>query len=368
MTTLQPYQQRVLDWLLQCFGEEIAADKTERGDRFIEEALELLQSVDYPVYRIFALIKYVYGRPKGEMVQEAGGVMVTLASFCAMHDIDMHTAGETELTRVWTNIEAIRAKQAAKPTGSALPVAGAGFEPVKRFDLATVHPAGQQPRGQMIEHVDGEFMRSDDLAEIASHFFCIGHEDGVMQTKAAYAQSVTSAEPTLIQHRVRHKVSDLAGWSDWSGWREGSAATEHPDEIEIETRSLFTAPTAISPVVTPEDAISFLKGAVRNWSHVPRLSEDNVSDVATELLRFLLKRLPDVAASSNEGNPLLDWAIEQWRKQVQHRPLRNVHRRTLDDVWRQVIRWTGANPETLIGPTHDELLAAAPALSEGGAA
>ncbi|MFM0155696.1 hypothetical protein [Paraburkholderia sediminicola] len=34
---------------------------------------------------------------------------------------DMHTAGETELARIWTKVEAIRAKQVAKPKHSPLP-------------------------------------------------------------------------------------------------------------------------------------------------------------------------------------------------------------------------------------------------------
>jgi putative transposase len=36
--------------------------------------------------------------------------------------IDMHQAAEVELARVWTKIDVIRAKQAAKPRGSALPM------------------------------------------------------------------------------------------------------------------------------------------------------------------------------------------------------------------------------------------------------
>ena len=35
----------------------------------------------------------------------------------------MHDAGETELARIWTKVEKNRAKQAAKPKGSALPQA-----------------------------------------------------------------------------------------------------------------------------------------------------------------------------------------------------------------------------------------------------
>lgn len=117
------FQSRVLPWLDKCFGPEIAGDRLERGDRFLEEALELLQATGYPRDRVSALEKYVYERPIGEPSQEVGGVMVTLAAHCLAHDIDMHKAGETELARVWTKVEKIRAKQAAKPTGSALPIA-----------------------------------------------------------------------------------------------------------------------------------------------------------------------------------------------------------------------------------------------------
>lgn len=62
--------------------------------------------------------------------------------------------------------------------------------------------------------------------------------------------------------------------------------------------------------------------------------------------------------ASVEGSPLLEWAVEQWKRQVSGRPLQNVHRRSLDDVWRQVIRWAGGDPIVLLGPAHDELRAA----------
>lgn len=117
------FQLRVQPWMHACFGEEISADKLERGDRLFEEVLELLQSVDYPRERIAALTAYVWSRPKGEPAQEVGGAMVTFAAWCLAHGLDMHAAGETELARIWTKVDAIRAKQAAKPTGSALPVA-----------------------------------------------------------------------------------------------------------------------------------------------------------------------------------------------------------------------------------------------------
>lgn len=117
------FQSRVQPWMMACFGAEISADKLERGDRLLEEVFELLQSGDYPRERVRALENYTWSREKGEPHQEAGGVMVTFAAYCLAHGLDMHIAGEDELARIWTKVEKIRAKQAAKPTGSALPIA-----------------------------------------------------------------------------------------------------------------------------------------------------------------------------------------------------------------------------------------------------
>ena len=109
------FQVRVEPWMMACFGKEISSDKLERGDKFLEEALELLQSGNYPRKRVAALTDYVFDRPQGEASQEVGGVMVTLAAYCLAFGLDMHAAGETELARIWGKVEQIRAKQAAKP-------------------------------------------------------------------------------------------------------------------------------------------------------------------------------------------------------------------------------------------------------------
>jgi hypothetical protein len=115
-------QSRVWPWMLACFGEEIANDREERGDRLLEEVFELLQSGGYDSARVLALRDYVWSRDVGEPSQEVGGVMITLAAYCLAHGLDMHAAGDAELARIWTKVEQIRAKQAAKPGGSALPI------------------------------------------------------------------------------------------------------------------------------------------------------------------------------------------------------------------------------------------------------
>jgi hypothetical protein len=50
-----------------------------------------------------------------------GGVMVTLAALCYANEQSMEDAGEKELKRIWTKVDQIRAKQAAKPKHSPLP-------------------------------------------------------------------------------------------------------------------------------------------------------------------------------------------------------------------------------------------------------
>lgn len=115
------FQKRVDEWLIACFGEKIARDKIERNHRFLEEALELVQAVGCTKDEALQLVDYVFDRPKGDPDQEVGGVMNTLAALCLSHDINMQEAGDREMDRVWTKIEKIRAKQAAKPKFSPLP-------------------------------------------------------------------------------------------------------------------------------------------------------------------------------------------------------------------------------------------------------
>ncbi len=116
-----PFQNRVQPWMLACFGAEISSDKIERNHRFFEEATELVQACGMTASEAHQLVDYTFNRPAGEPKQEVGGVMVTLAALCLAQGLDMHEAGEIELTRIWTKVDKIRAKQAAKPKHSPLP-------------------------------------------------------------------------------------------------------------------------------------------------------------------------------------------------------------------------------------------------------
>lgn len=121
LAALAPFQERVHPWMLECFGAEIASDRIERNHRFFEEATELVQSNGMTRSEAHQLVDYTFDRPVGDLHQEVGGVMVTLAALCLASGADMHAAGESELARIWTKVEQIRAKQAAKPKHSPLP-------------------------------------------------------------------------------------------------------------------------------------------------------------------------------------------------------------------------------------------------------
>lgn len=114
LKTEESYQNRVHDWMLECFGEQVAMNCTLRYMRFGEEALELMQSLGGSKEEALKLVDYVFSRPVGEPNQEVGGVMVTLAALCYANGLDMEACAEVELAKVWQRMPEIRAKQALK--------------------------------------------------------------------------------------------------------------------------------------------------------------------------------------------------------------------------------------------------------------
>jgi hypothetical protein len=100
----------------QTFGPEVSADYKERGFRFGEEAIELLQANGTTKEDVLKLVDYVYSRPIGELHQEVGGTMVTLAALCEARGLDMIVKGVQEIARCERpEVRArIQAKQQAK--------------------------------------------------------------------------------------------------------------------------------------------------------------------------------------------------------------------------------------------------------------
>jgi NTP pyrophosphatase (non-canonical NTP hydrolase) len=115
------FQNRVAEWVETCFGIEISKNASERSHRFLEEALELVQAAGCSEDEAILLVHYVYSRPRGQVEQETGGVMLTLAALSNALNIDMQQSGFDELSRVWRKIEKIRQKRLRKLDGLPLP-------------------------------------------------------------------------------------------------------------------------------------------------------------------------------------------------------------------------------------------------------
>lgn len=108
-------QQRVQPWVLQCLGAESANDLPLRAHRYCEEAVELVQACGCTREEVLQIVEWVFQRQPGELHQEVGGVMITLAALCLANGIDLHAEADRELERIWPLSDAIRAKQDVKP-------------------------------------------------------------------------------------------------------------------------------------------------------------------------------------------------------------------------------------------------------------
>ncbi len=158
----QTFQAGVAEWMGQCFLPSLYSNMTERGDRLLEEVLELLQAHGYDKARVPTLVDYVFGRPVGDPTQEVGGVMVTLAGYCWVAGLDMHAAGDAELARISQPdvMAKIRAKQEAKNAlhfDTPLPGNAAAHLPAQAVDLGPVRAALDAAEGLAVvcASVDG---------------------------------------------------------------------------------------------------------------------------------------------------------------------------------------------------------------------
>lgn len=93
-------QSRVMAWMEEVFPERITQNREERGLRFLEEAIELAQSVGVTRERAERLVEYVYDRPVGHTGNEIGGVMITLAALSGVTKYHLGLEAENELNRI----------------------------------------------------------------------------------------------------------------------------------------------------------------------------------------------------------------------------------------------------------------------------
>jgi CRISPR/Cas system-associated protein Cas10 (large subunit of type III CRISPR-Cas system) len=87
------------------------------------------------------------------------------------------------------------------------------------------------------------------------------------------------------------------------------------------------------------------------------LEGDELCHSCRELMQREFERVVSDCHFDEGKTELLEWAVSRWKDEVEHRPLTNIHRRSLDDTWRQVIRFAGGDDVALVGQPHDALMA-----------
>lgn len=97
--TPENLELRVEEWVKTRIGPQYAGPK-ERAMRLLEEAIELAQSEGINWNQAVSQVHYVFGRPKGEPMQEAGGVAVCLLGWCAAHETTFQEIALTEIERI----------------------------------------------------------------------------------------------------------------------------------------------------------------------------------------------------------------------------------------------------------------------------
>lgn len=107
-------QDEVYSWINSLWGKE-AAGKKERCRRFLEEALELVQSCDFTRGQAEQILEYVYNRPvEPKVSKEVGGSFSTLLALGNAVDVDVWTAYLADKKHRWENASRIKEKQLQK--------------------------------------------------------------------------------------------------------------------------------------------------------------------------------------------------------------------------------------------------------------
>jgi NTP pyrophosphatase (non-canonical NTP hydrolase) len=92
--------RRAYDWAKRVFGGPSVTSKTERAMRVAEEALELLQAEGVASDSAYRLVDEIWARPKGDPVQELGGLMNTVMIYSHAVGVSIQDAFTLEMQRV----------------------------------------------------------------------------------------------------------------------------------------------------------------------------------------------------------------------------------------------------------------------------
>lgn len=93
-------QIQVAEWGKAAFGADQMSSVQQRLIRLAEETFEACQAGDVDLGMLFALGEYVYGRPKGELSKEVGGVSVCVLALAGAMGEQADKIEAAEILRV----------------------------------------------------------------------------------------------------------------------------------------------------------------------------------------------------------------------------------------------------------------------------
>jgi hypothetical protein len=183
-------------------------DIPERRDRFLEEALELAQSLGMTTPYAHKLVDYVFGRPRSNSPEnEIADVFTTLASLGIQMHMNIFNLGLRGLKRMEKDetIDRIRAKRKTRHGRGPLP----GFDPTPVAGVAQhVQTVGRGLRQEVKEPATiGEVMRNRDFSTgepgkvvtitSLAHRSIIGDNDGPWPLTGVRGEFATDDIPAL---------------------------------------------------------------------------------------------------------------------------------------------------------------------------
>lgn len=186
-----------------------------------------------------------------------------------------------------------------------------------------------------------------------------------------------AVEPANVLNPVepRALMLSIEELERWDARADGELLTQAESEsVSLVLHELKRLRTAAAEPVAPAKALTYSSTQETNCAgcgkrkHTPLRIDAMGGYVCLTCIDQKLGSLlgefgyPEVAEPVEGAEPareaLANWAAERWHAEVANRPMVNVHRRALDDTWRQVLRHLGVDDRARLGPTHDELRAA----------
>lgn len=201
---------------------------------------------------------------------------------------------------------------------------------------------------------------SDELTALADNLERIGSSSFFTETRKV----LSDAASALRSYTAPHKPQPAPGWDEATAYAERIAVSLHKKHYrgDAPRAALDQAIASLDEIAESHipDCPSHYGGnelawAQRHVAHLRRKAEivrDGIkATLALTETSITIARNPNHSNTSVEAKNALYWAVGRWNAEVLNRPLQNIHRRSLDDTWRQVIRHFGGDDRELCGPT-----------------